>query len=273
MALRALVIDDEPPARDELVYLLGLDSRVGTVSSAGSATEALRRMESERFDVVFSDVRMPGLTGLDLARILARFTDRPAVVFITAYDDTAVDAFELQAVDYVMKPVRPERLAEAVRRVISPSAGPPEREPTDDETILVELGGVTRFVQRSQVRWVEAQGDYARLHTGDGSHLVRVPLTSLEQRWAGAGFVRIHRSTLVALPYVDELRVESGRWSVRVAGTDLPVSRRHSKAVRDRLAGGATEAPATTGTPAETGTPVTTGTPGADPSAWPPARR
>ncbi|HET8615794.1 MAG TPA: LytTR family DNA-binding domain-containing protein [Actinomycetales bacterium] len=236
VALRALVVDDEPPARDELVYLLGLDSRIGSVQSAGSAAEALRRLESEPFDVVFSDVRMPGLTGVDLARILARFTQRPAVVFITAYDDTAVDAFELQAVDYVMKPVRPERLAEAVRRVVSPTAMP-EREENDDETILVELGGVTRFVQRSQVRWVEAQGDYARLHTADGSHLVRAPLSSLEQRWTTAGFVRIHRSTLVALRYVDELRVESGRWSLRVDGTDLPVSRRHSRAVRDRLAG------------------------------------
>jgi DNA-binding LytR/AlgR family response regulator len=236
VALRALVVDDEPPARDELVYLLGLDSRVGSVSSAGSATEALRRLESEHFDVVFSDVRMPGLTGLDLARILARFVERPAVVFITAYDDTAVDAFELQAADYVMKPVRPERLAEAVRRVISPAAAPSAPEKAGDETILVELAGVTRFVQRSQVRWVEAQGDYARLHTADGSHLVRVPLSSLEQRWTSAGFVRIHRSTLVALPYVDELRVESGRWSLRVAGTDLPVSRRHTRAVRDRLA-------------------------------------
>jgi DNA-binding LytR/AlgR family response regulator len=235
VALRALVIDDEPPARDELVYLLGLDPRVGTVSSADSATEALRRLESERFDVVFSDVRMPGLTGLDLARILAKFADRPAVVFITAYDDTAVDAFELQAVDYVMKPVRPDRLAEAVRRVISPAAASPDED--DDETILVELAGVTRFVQRSQVRWVEAQGDYARLHTADGSHLLRAPLSSLEQRWTSAGFVRIHRSTLVALRYVDELKVDSGRWSLRVAGTDLPVSRRHARAVRDRLAG------------------------------------
>ena len=237
VALRALVVDDEAPARDELEYLLGLDSRIGSVSSADSATEALRRLESEQFDVVFSDVRMPGLTGLDLARILARFVERPAVVFITAYDDTAVDAFELQVADYVMKPVRPERLAEAVRRVIAPAGAPSEPEDVGDETIQVELAGVTRFVQRSQVRWVEAQGDYARLHTADGSHLVRVPLTSLEQRWTAAGFVRIHRSTLVALAYVDELRVESGRCSLRVAGTDLPVSRRHTRAVRDRLAG------------------------------------
>jgi DNA-binding LytR/AlgR family response regulator len=235
VALHALVVDDEPPARDELVYLLGLDARVGSVVAANSATEALRQLQSDRFDVVFSDVRMPGLTGLDLARVLARFVDRPAVVFITAYDDTAVDAFELQAVDYVMKPVRRERLAEAVRRVIAWGTAAPGPADEDDETIHVELAGVTRFVQRSQVRWVEAQGDYARLHTADESHLVRTPLTSLERRWGRAGFVRIHRSTLVAVRYVDELRVESGRWSVRIAGTNLPVSRRHSKAVRTRL--------------------------------------
>jgi DNA-binding LytR/AlgR family response regulator len=90
-------------------------------------------------------------------------------------------------------------------------------------------------VQRSQVRYVEAQGDYARLHTDRGSHLIRVPLTTLEERWASAGFVRIHRSTLVALPHVDEIRVDGGRCSVRLGDRELQVSRRHTKDLRDRL--------------------------------------
>lgn len=232
-ALRVLVVDDEPPALAELAFLLDADPRVGSVACAGSATEALRALDAAEVDVVFSDIKMPGLDGLDLARVLARFAHRPQVVFVTAYDEHAVDAFEVQATDYVMKPVRPERLAEAVRRVLDTGVEPPAVE--EDETIPVELGGVTRFLQRSQVRWVEASGDYARLHTAAGSHLVRVPLATLEERWATAGFVRIHRSTLVALGHVDEVRVDGGRCAVRL-GTDLlQVSRRHTRELRDRL--------------------------------------
>lgn len=232
--LRALVVDDELPALEELAYLLRQDSRINEVRRANSAAEALKALEGEDIDVVFSDIKMPGLDGLDLARVLARFTRRPQIVFVTAYEEHAVDAFELQATDYVMKPVRPTRLAEAVRRVLEGSSEAAPATP-DDETIPVELGGVTRFVQRSQVRYVEAQGDYARLHTAEGSHLVRTPLTALEERWGPAGFVRIHRSLLVSLQHVDEVRMEHGRCTVLLAGTALQVSRRHTRELRDRL--------------------------------------
>jgi len=234
--LRALVVDDELPALEELTYLLRRDPRIGTLRTASSGAEALRALDVEPVDVIFCDVRMPGLDGLDLARVLARFTQRPQVVFVTAYDRHAIDAFDLRATDYVMKPVRPERLAEAVRRVVE-GVGIVGEAPAkaEDETIAVELGGVTRFVLRSQVRFVEAHGDYARLHTESSSHLVRIPLTTLEERWAEAGFVRIHRSTLVALPHVDEIRVDGGRCAVRLGDRVLQVSRRHTKELRDRL--------------------------------------
>jgi DNA-binding LytR/AlgR family response regulator len=234
--LRALVVDDEEPALEELAYLLREDPRIGSLRTASSGAEALRALDAEPVDVVFCDIRMPGLDGLDLARVLARFTQRPQVVFVTAYDRHAIDAFDLRATDYVMKPVRPERLAEAVRRVVE-AVVPATESPTksEDETIAVELGGVTRFVQRSQVRFVEAHGDYARLHTTTSSHLIRIPLSTLEERWSEAGFVRIHRSTLVALPHVDEIRVDGGRCAVRLGDRVLQVSRRHTKELRDRL--------------------------------------
>jgi DNA-binding LytR/AlgR family response regulator len=155
---------------------------------------------------------------------------------VTAYDEHAVEAFDLRAVDYLLKPVRAERLAEAVRRVsdaLGPAGDPLEADP--DETIAVELGGVTRFVQRSDVLFVEAHGDYARLHTAEGTHLVRVPMTTLETQWAAAGFLRIHRSHLVALHHIDEMRVDSGHWTVLIGGTELQVSRRHSRELRDML--------------------------------------
>jgi hypothetical protein len=129
---------------------------------------------------------------------------------------------------------RLERLAEAVRRVVE-AASAEVAPKVEDETIPVELGGVTRLVRRSQVRYVEAHGDYARLHTATGSHLVRIPLTTLAERWAEAGFVRIHRSTLVALPHVDEIRMDGGRCLVRLGERTLQVSRRLTRQLQNRL--------------------------------------
>jgi DNA-binding LytR/AlgR family response regulator len=241
-ALRALVVDDEQPALEELSWLLRQDERIAQVRTAGSGAEALRALEAGDIDVVFSDISMPGLDGMDLARVIARFTERPQVVFVTAHDQHAVDAFAVDAVDYVMKPVRADRLSEAVRRVVA-SAEPATTgaargsgaRAEADETIPVELGGVTRFITRSQVRYAQAQGDYARLHTPAGSHLVRIPLSTLEERWAAAGFVRIHRSTLVSLSHVREVRMEHGRCSVVLEDVELQVSRRHTRELRDRL--------------------------------------
>ncbi|HET8605313.1 MAG TPA: LytTR family DNA-binding domain-containing protein [Marmoricola sp.] len=228
--LQVLVVDDERPALDELAFLLGRDERVEAVRCCDSATEALRVLRDEPVDAVFVDIAMPGLTGLELAEVLARFKEPPRVVFVTAHSEHAVDAFDLQAVDYVLKPVREERLREAVRRIRDAGSTP-----RDDDTIPVELGGVTRFVPRSEVRYVEAQGDYTRLHTASGSHLVRLPLSTLEERWGDAGFLRIHRSLLVSLAHVDEVRVDQGRCSVVVGGTELQVSRRHTPLLRELL--------------------------------------
>jgi len=228
-SLRVVVVDDEAPARSELAYLLGSDARIASVRCAGSAAEALEIASAEPIDAVFCDVKMPGMDGIALARVLRSFAHRPQIVFVTAYDEHAVDAFELRAVDYVMKPVRPGRVAEAVRRLCPAPVGPADA----DESVPVELAGVTRFVRLSQVRFVEAQGDYARLHVPGASHLVRMSLAALEQRWAD--FARIHRSTLVALAHVHELRMDDGHCTVRLDDVELVVSRRHTRELRDRL--------------------------------------
>ena len=232
--LRALVVDDELPARSELAFLLDEDPRIVSVECVGSAADALKVLNARPVDVLFCDIKMPGLDGIELARVVSRFAHRPQIVFVTAYDDRAVDAFDLQAVDYLVKPVRADRLSEAVRRVVSTGGG--EGPGEEDESIAVELGGVTRFVRRSQIRYVEAQGDYARLHTAGESHLLRATLAELEQRWSRAGFVRIHRSTLVALAHVAEVRTSDGRCTLRVGEVELPVSRRHTRELRERLA-------------------------------------
>ncbi|MEU9303681.1 LytTR family DNA-binding domain-containing protein [Streptomyces sp. NPDC048269] len=286
--LRVLAVDDEKPLLEELLYLLRSDPRVRSAEGASDATEALRRITraleagpygADGIDVVFLDIHMAGLTGLDIARLLAGFARPPLIVFVTAHEGFAVQAFDLKAVDYVLKPVRPERLAEAVRRACAqlgrageaavadgtpgapggpPGAGAPvpaataasglpavpvPRRPAAEVTvadrtpdqIAVELGGVTRFVAIADIAYVEAQGDYARLHTDEGSHLVRIPLSTLEERWAARGFVRIHRRHLVALSRIDELRLEAGTTSVRVGSAELQVSRRHARELRELL--------------------------------------
>ncbi|WP_084265687.1 LytR/AlgR family response regulator transcription factor [Actinomadura macra] len=234
--LHVLVVDDELPAIEDLAYLLAADHRVRRVSTASTGAAALRALEDSAVAALFLDIRMPGLSGLDLARVLAHFERPPKIVFVTAYETHAVEAFELGAVDYLLKPVGQERLAEAVRRVVEAVTGRPgPAVTTDDETIPVELVGVTRFVRRSEVRYAEAHGDYARRHTRQESYLVRTSLTALEDAWSDAGFIRVHRSHLVALAYIDEMYVESGRCAIRVGDMRLPVSRRNTRALRDRL--------------------------------------
>lgn len=246
--LRVLAVDDEEPALAELLYLLRADPRVHTAEGATDATEALRRIgraldagpdSEDAVDVLFLDIQMAGLTGLDVARLLAGFAKPPLIVFVTAHEGFAVQAFDLKAVDYVLKPVRTERLAEAVRRVAEQTEARENRRAapatTTAEHIPVELGGITRLVAVSDIAYAEAQGDYARLHTQDTSHLVRIPLTTLEERWQPHGFVRIHRRHLVALHRIDELRLDGGGMSVRIGEAELAVSRRHASRLRELL--------------------------------------
>lgn len=245
--LRVLAVDDEGPALAELLHLLRADPRVERAEGAADATAALRRIgdalhsgpdSGTAVDVVFLDVHMPGLTGLDMARLLSGFADPPLIVFVTAHEDFAVQAFDLRAVDYVLKPVREERLSEAVRRVaerIGATRRPPAAASSGPDHIPVELGGVTRFVPVADIAYAEAQGDYARLHTGRDSHLVRVPLSELEERWRDRGFVRIHRRYLVALSAVGELRLDGTGMSVVVGDALLSVSRRHARELREVL--------------------------------------
>ncbi|NIL76667.1 MULTISPECIES: LytTR family DNA-binding domain-containing protein [Nocardiaceae] len=249
--LVVLAVDDEKPALDELAFLLSRQDSVAEVSTASDATTALRRLQHPAgpgvpaVDAVFLDINMPGLDGMELAGILSNFARPPAVVFVTAHDDRALAAFDLGAVDYLLKPLREERLAESLRRIVSAGR---QSEPQDavasDEIIPVELAGTTTLVQRSSVGWVEAEGDYARLHTTSGSHLVRIPISTLESRWGSSGFLRVHRSFLVSLALVTGIRsVGSGlvvclRADGALPATELPVSRRHTRELKDRLVRG-----------------------------------
>jgi DNA-binding LytR/AlgR family response regulator len=233
----ALVIDDEAPARDELSYLLRAVFSMAPVDAAQNSSDAFRYLQERSYDVVFLDVRMPALNGIELGNVLGRFAAPPAIVFVTAFEEYAVRAFEIGACDYLLKPVSRARLGTALGRALGRSPDQPYA-PDDDPfaMIPVEISGRTRLIPREQVCWVEAEGDYVRLHTTDGSaYLVRMPISHLADRWSAYGFVRIHRGFLVQFKHITEFSVTDGVHAVTVAGQSLPVSRRHVRDVRDRV--------------------------------------
>lgn len=238
----ALVVDDERHACDDLVDLLEASGRVDSIDVATSAEEALVALQKTRYGVVFLDIRMPGLDGLQLAATIGQFSTAPQIVFVSAYDVHAVSAFEVEAVDYLVKPVGADRLNICLERVISRNHTPAsdDKQPEPDLPFVgVELAGKTTLIERSEIRYAEAQGDYVRLHTSDGSYLVRRPLAWLTDRWENHGFVRVHRSYLVNLLHVSEISpFFNGTLQIRVkdeGGTSLPVSRRRARHLRDRL--------------------------------------
>lgn len=244
--LDVLVVDDVAPALDELCELLRESSGIATVQAADDALSALRLLQGAEFDAVFLDISMPGMDGLELAGLLARMSTPPVVVFVTAFEEHAVSAYGVGAVDYLLKPVAAERLADAlgrVRRLLAGAGADTARPPVVDElaAVPVELGGRTRYIRRADVRYAEAQGDYVRLHTGTGSHLLRMPISRLEEHWRGVGFTRVHRSYLLAVHVVQELRSDvSGGLLAHTDVGDVPVSRRHARGLRDLLLEAAT---------------------------------
>ncbi|WP_312677905.1 LytTR family DNA-binding domain-containing protein [Microbacterium sp.] len=230
-----LIADDEAPALAELAHLLRADPRIGEIVQARSGADALRQLAERAVSVAFLDIHMPGLDGFALAAAMTGLATPPEIVFVTADDARAVDAFEVRAVDYLLKPVRAERLRRAVDRAIELAGAGAEG---DDELLPVTVGQLVRFVRRRDVRWVHAQGDYSRLHTDDGAHLIRTPISELEERWAPHGFVRVHRSYLVAVGAIAEARLSGADPAIVLVGTvpaTIPVSRRMLPAVREAL--------------------------------------
>ena len=236
--LRALVADANATSRADLTFRLNVDERIGEVISLADGSEILRTLHDHAVDVLFMDVTMGDVNGFEVATSVRPYSDAPAIVFVTNSGLHAVEAFRVQALDYLVRPLSDERLQDTLGRVADVRRGQPghlNAAPIEDESIPVELGGVTRFIKRSDVRFVEAHGDYARLITGNNRHLIRVPLSVLEERWRAAGFVRIHRRYLVALAFIDEVRVDQGKASVVIGNVHLEISRRHTRELRDRL--------------------------------------
>jgi two-component system, LytTR family, response regulator LytT len=233
VTVRALLVDDEAPARSELRYLLEAHPEIEVVGEAASAAEAVELARSLRYDVVFLDVEMPGASGLEAAPQVRDRGDPPAVVFVTAHAEYAVDAFAVEAFDYLLKPVDPDRLQRVVERLRERSR---ENAAPVDKVAVVASGG-SELLDHDQIHYVQAEGDYSRVHTYDRAYLSTASLGELEER-LGARFARIHRSYLVNLAKVAGVRRTSDRFRVQLADqarTELDVSRRQSREIRERL--------------------------------------
>lgn len=238
-ALRVLAVDDEELALNDLTWLLDQNEHIVEVVTASSGQEALKLLnDRDDIDGVFLDVQMPGLSGVDLVKVLNNFKTPPEVAFVTAFDGYAVDAFGLNVCDYLMKPVAQNRLDETIRRM---GANRAEPSTANDRGSLAQLtcrvGDRSYTVDRDDVSIVEAAGDYVRVFTEDASHLLRESISSLTSAWSAAGFVRIHRSYLIRSASISEVRNVDGRRTVLINDRELPVSRRYSRLLQDHLGG------------------------------------
>jgi DNA-binding LytR/AlgR family response regulator len=242
--LSLLAVDDELPALHDLTRMLRASAAVARVDASGSGADALGKLARRRYDGVFLDVRMPGVDGLELASVVRRFGEPPAVVFVSAYETAAVEAFALHVLDYLVKPVSRQRIEEAIRRVAA-DAGRRDGDQVAEEAPDAGLvpvsnlrGGGTRLLPRSEVVYLEAQGDFVRIVSHDGPrYLLRSSLADLATRWTAHGFVRVHRRYVVNLRRAVEVRPQLNGTAAIVLtdGSEVPVARRHLPDLLRRL--------------------------------------
>jgi len=238
MQLRVLVVDDEPLARSRLTTLLQRDSQVDKIVEAADGVAAMNVIEAERPDIVFLDVQMPRLGGLDLVQAMGA-ENMPHTVFVTAYDQYAVHAFEAAAADYLVKPFSDERFEQSMNRIKAricqsqPSQlGPHVLDATVRaggfwRRLVVKSGNVVRFLSVGDIDWIEAANVYVNLHVAHHEYLYRIALSHLASKLDPARFVRIHRSTIVNIERIKELEpISQGEYEVILTdGTRLHLSR------------------------------------------------
>jgi two-component system response regulator LytT len=259
--LTILAVDDERTQLEDLARLLRTSPSVKEVECAYDGHDALVKASTQVYDAIFLDVRMPNLDGLELGRVLRRFAAPPQLVFVSAYDNAAVDAFELHALDYLRKPVGRRRVEEAIERVAAAvESGAGERrtggagaagslpvggrgtsgvDSEDHEMIAVANlhGGSTRLLARRQILYAQSYGDFVRIVTAEGRYLLRSTLADIERRWEPHGFVRVHRQYVVNLRNAVELApMLGGTAELTFAdGQTIPVARRHTAELGRRL--------------------------------------
>lgn len=241
MTLRVLIVDDEQPARDRLEQLLSDEDEFLVAGKARNGAEAIEHAADA--DIVLLDIRMPGMSGLETAKHINRMQNPPAIVFTTAYDEYAIEAFEARAVGYVLKPVRRERLRAALEHAkrLSPAALDSVSGNEKRQHVCARRHGELRLIPIESVHCFQADQKYTSVHHDEGQDLIDEPLKSLEEEFSGE-FVRIHRSAIVSVSHIDRLEKNAeGRMTVVLRNgtndSNLLISRRHLADVRRRLTG------------------------------------
>lgn len=241
--IRCVIVDDEPLAREAIRSCVALDPMLEVSGEAGDGPEAVMLIESLRPDLLFLDIQMPEVGGFEvLQELLERHIDLPLTIFVTAYDTYALRAFEAHALDYLLKPIREERFKDAVSVAKSRIASDRSRKATDELARLlargdfpgvrprrlpVKLKGRIVFVRLDQIEWIESEGNYVRLHTAEESYPLRETLGAIEARLDPAQFMRIHRSSIVNINHIKDLRPWfTGEYIVRMqSGKELTLTR------------------------------------------------
>ena len=240
--IRTLVVDDEPVARARVLSLLRDESDIEVIGECESGPQAITAIESTSPDLVFLDIQMPQMDGVALARTLG--DAMPAVVFVTAYDEYALRAFEVHALDYVLKPFSAERFRSALmhaRQHLSQRRSTDSREaepaPERRDRLVIKSSGRIYFVRTAEIDWCEAAGNYVRLHVGPQTHLVRGTMGHIESQLDPAQFVRVHRSTIVNVDRIQELRSSfNGEYVILLSDkTRLTLSRGYRDGLQTKL--------------------------------------
>lgn len=252
MRLNVLVVDDEPLAREGLKLLLGRQPQIETISEARNGREAIALIREQKLDLVFLDIQMPRTDGFAVVQAVGA-ERMPPIIFVTAHDQYAIRAFEIAAIDYLLKPVTEERFAVAFQRAIGRLQGIPHEDATKQvlamlgaianpprqlERFAVRSGEHTIFVPVDEVDWIEAFQNYVRIHAGPATYLLHVPMNTIESVLDSDRFLRIHRSHIVNVRCIARLwSIAHGQYSVELSsGQRLQSGRTYSERIRRALA-------------------------------------
>lgn len=239
--IQALIVDDEMPARSELGFMLEETGRVEVVGEASDVRSAVDLIKSKKADVIFLDINMPGFSGLQLAEVLKTHPNPPAIIFVTAYSDFALKAFEVNAVDYLLKPVDIDRLGAALDKLHKPAiaAAGAEAESQKATRVTVNKGGKKHFISSSIITYLMAKDDYSYIYTDEGKFLSTTSLTHLEEELAEYGFFRVHRRYIVNLNRVTSVAPQTGGTLLLTLSdeeeTEIPVSRRRVATLKQEM--------------------------------------
>ena len=244
MKIRSLIVDDESPARSEMRYLLGKLNDIEILGEAGTADEALKMMDIICYDIAFVDIDMPGMNGLEMAEKVKELDCQPAIVFTTAYSQFAVQAFEMDIADYLVKPVSEERLKSAVDRVKSKMGGSKKSKPEQDEPMMLDRIPVTKqsktiLLCPAEIYFIESHGEFTVINSEKGKFVSSLRLKDYEARLSPKSFFRSHRSFVVNLDHVHEMTaLYGGLYLLKIKDTamsEVPVSRRQTKHLKTLL--------------------------------------